>query len=82
MVLVPVLGKRTGISEQERFPASIAIIAPICVVSLLLSAKWQLRFGQVLPYLIGSALGGIAAAIQPVKIAGCIFFILTEPCLR
>ena len=63
MVLVPVLGKRTGISEQERFPASIAIIAPICVVSLLLSAKWQLRFGQVLPYLIGSALGGIAAGL-------------------
>ncbi len=63
MVLVPVLGKRTGISEQERFPASIAIIAPICVVSLLLSAKWQLRFSQVLPYLIGSALGGTAAGL-------------------
>ena len=63
MVLVPVLGKRTGLSEEERFPASIAIIAPICIISLLFSGRWQLTFKQVLPYLIGSALGGIAAGL-------------------
>ena len=63
MVLAPLLGERAGISEQERFPTSIAIIAPICVVSLLLSAKWQLSLGQIIPYMIGSALGGTAAGL-------------------
>lgn len=63
MVLVPALGKRTGVSEEERFPASIAIIAPICIVSLLLSPKWHLSLWQVLPYLAGSAVGGVAAGL-------------------
>lgn len=61
MVLVPLLGKKSGLSEQERFPASVAIIAPICIVSLLFSAQGQLRFGEILPYLSGSVIGGIAA---------------------
>jgi len=68
MVLVPLLHKRTGLSEQEQFPASIAIIAPICVISLLFSAKWQLTFWQVLPYLLGSAIGGTAAGLWGEKI--------------
>jgi len=63
MVLVPLLNERTGISEQERFPASVAIITPICIVSLFFSARQQLTFGQVLPYLSGSAVGGIAAGL-------------------
>ncbi len=63
MVLVPMLGKRSGLTEQERFPASIAVIAPICIVSLLLSAQWNLTFGQLLPYLLGSTAGGIAAGL-------------------
>lgn len=62
MVLVPILGSRTGLSEEERFPASIAIIAPICVISLLFSGKLP-PFREVLPYLLGSAVGGIAAGI-------------------
>lgn len=61
MVLVPLLGKKTGLSEQERFPASVAIIAPVCVISLLFTANWNLTFRQILPYLLGSAVGGIAA---------------------
>lgn len=63
MVLVPLLGSKTGISEKERFPASVAIIAPICIVSLLFSARWNLTFGQLLPYLLGSIIGGIAAGM-------------------
>lgn len=63
MVLVPLLGKHAGISEKERFPASIAIIAPICVVSLLFCLPLQLTFRQVFPYLLGSSLGGIAAGL-------------------
>lgn len=63
MVLVPALGNQTGLTEEERFPASIAIIAPICIVSLLFSRSWQLSFGQALPYLLGSAIGGVAAGL-------------------
>ena len=63
MVLVPLLGPRSGLKEQERFPASVAIIAPICILSLLCSAQWQLTFGQVLPYLLGSIIGGIGAGL-------------------
>lgn len=63
LVLVPLLGKRVGLSEQERFPASIAIIAPVCIVSLLFSGKWQISFWQALPYLLGSAAGGLCAGI-------------------
>lgn len=68
MVLVPLLSKNAELSENEQFPASIAIIAPICVVSLLSSAQWQLTFRKILPYLIGSAFGGIAAGIWGRKI--------------
>lgn len=60
MVLVPLLGRPSGLTESERFPASIAIITPICIVSLLFSANWQLTFSDVLPYLLGSVLGGFA----------------------
>ena len=68
MVLVPLLRKNHDISEEEQFPASIAIIAPICVVSLLFTGKWNLPFRQVLPYLLGSAIGGIAAGAWGRKI--------------
>ena len=63
MVLVPMLGKKAGISEQERFPASVAIIAPVCVVSLLLSGSRNITFLQGLPYLLGGAVGGVAAGL-------------------
>ena len=63
MVLVPLLGKNTGLTEQERFPASVAIIAPICIVSLFVSSRWNLSFRQIFPYLSGSMIGGIAAGI-------------------
>lgn len=63
MVLAPMLGKKAGITEQERFPTSIAIIAPICVVSLLFSEHRSISFWQILPYLLGGTAGGIAAGI-------------------
>ena len=61
MVLVPLLAKSSDLTEQEIFPASIAIITPICIISLLFSAQWQLTLSNVFPYLTGSILGGIAA---------------------
>lgn len=63
MVLAPMLNEKTGISETERFPTSIAIITPICVISLLFSGRWNISFWQVLPYLLGGIAGGIAAGI-------------------
>ena len=63
MVLVPLLGKAPNLNEQEQFPASVAIIAPICIVSLLFSPNRELSLGQILPYLLGSALGGIGAGL-------------------
>ena len=63
MVLVPMLGKRSGLTEEEQFPASIAIIAPICVVSLLFSGLQGVTLQQLLPYLFGGAVGGVAAGL-------------------
>lgn len=63
MVLVPMLGKQSDLAEEELFPASIAIIAPICVVSLLFSGLQGITLTQLLPYLIGSAVGGVAAGL-------------------
>ena len=37
MLLVPMLSAFTSLREDEIFPSSVAIIAPICVVSLLLT---------------------------------------------
>ena len=61
MVLVPALGARTGIQEQNKFSVSVAIIVPVCIVSLIFSYPWGISFKQVLPYLFGSAIGGTAA---------------------
>jgi len=68
LVLVPMLGKKVGLSENERFPASIAIIAPVCITSLLISGKWEISLGELFPYLIGSAIGGVAAGLWGRKI--------------
>ena len=62
MVLVPLLGRHAALTEEEKFPASIAIIAPICVISLLFSGFQGVTLMQLLPYLIGSAAGGVASA--------------------
>ena len=61
MVLVPLLTYCTSLEDREIFPASVAIILPICIVSLLLSQTDTVTIGQVLPYLFGSAAGGVLA---------------------
>ena len=60
MVLVPLLTLLTNLKDTEIFPASISIILPICLTALARTPDaviWQ----QALPYLLGSALGGLAA---------------------
>ncbi|MBQ4642253.1 MAG: sulfite exporter TauE/SafE family protein [Oscillospiraceae bacterium] len=63
MVLVPLLTYSGKLQEREVFPASVAIILPICIITLLLTADWTLTFGQILPYLLGSIAGGLLSGI-------------------
>ena len=64
MVLVPLLDGYAKVPEESIFPVSVAIILPICTVSASISlATSSLDVMQALPYLIGSALGGVAAGI-------------------
>lgn len=62
MVLVPLLGLLVRMEDSAVFPASVSIILPICLTSLLateLSAGISWR--EALPFLPGSALGGYLA---------------------
>lgn len=69
MVLVPLLTALTDMEDSEIFPSSISIILPICIVSLAYTAvTGSLDFHTAFPYLIGSALGGIAAGLWGKKI--------------
>lgn len=64
MVLVPLLTSVTRLEDDEVFPSSVSIILPICLVSLCLSVpQAELKWAQILPYLLGSAAGGVAAGI-------------------
>ena len=67
MVLVPLLLLLTDISEDEIFPSSVGIILPICLASLFLGSP-KIPLGDALPYLTGSALGGILAGVWGRKI--------------
>ena len=63
MVLVPLLTGLVRLDEDAIFPASVSIILPICVVTLVRLASDGLPWADALPYLIGSAAGGLAAGI-------------------
>lgn len=64
MLLVPLLSSLKVFEEREVFPASISIIFPICFVSLFIGAlQTKLAWTTALPYLVGSALGGILAGL-------------------
>ena len=66
MLLVPMLSAFTSLREDEIFPSSVAIIAPICVVSLLLTR--DVAWAASSPVLLGSALGGFFAGLWGKKI--------------
>ncbi len=71
MVLVPLLTMLSDLEEDEIFPASVSIIMPMCLVSLILGAGGNLPWAQSLPYLLGALGGGILAGLTgnriPVK---------------
>ena len=69
MVLVPLLTKTSHLEEREIFPASVCIILPVCIVSLFMSVPAEgIRLGLLLPYLAGSAVGGLIAGLWGKKI--------------
>lgn len=62
MVLVPLLTATNELDEDQIFPASVSVILPICIVSLLLSTPESgLPIRTALPYLLGSIPGGLLA---------------------
>ena len=62
MVLVPLLTLLPGLIDKEVFSSSVAIILPICLISLaFLLPGSGFSIGDALPYLIGSFIGGICS---------------------
>ena len=69
MVLIPALQMIGKVPEEKLFPMSVSVMMPVCIVSLLLSSPVSaLPWMDTLPYLIGGALGGIAAGIWGKKV--------------
>lgn len=69
MVLIPLLTWLSDLKEEEVFPASISIIAPLCIISLILtSGNGSLPWKQSFPWLMGSAAGGLLAGLWGRKI--------------
>lgn len=69
MVLVPLLSLLTPLDDREIFSASIAIILPICLVSITVTAiTGTVAWADSIPYLFGSAAGGLAAGLWGHKI--------------
>lgn len=64
MILVPLLGMISGLEERDVFSGSIAIILPICIVSLMATAlAAPIPWVASLPYLVASTAGGILAGL-------------------
>lgn len=62
MILVPLLSLLTDLEDHQIFGASIAIILPICLVSLTATALTvEVAWSASLPWLAGSAVGGYLA---------------------
>lgn len=69
MILVPQLTAIPELEQNEVFPTSVAIILPICIVSLSFTAVQDgLPWKECIPYLAGSSIGGILSGIFGKKI--------------
>lgn len=69
MVLVPLLSLLTDLEERDIFSSSIAIILPICLVSLTVTGlQLGIPWADALPWLIGSTAGGVLAGLFGKKI--------------
>ena len=69
MVLIPLLATLTTIEGHSLFAASVAIMLPICLITLCITLQADHSlWNTAMPYLIGSAIGGIAAGLLGRKI--------------
>ena len=69
MILVPMLTATAEFEEDQVFPASVSIIFPICIISLLFSIpEGEPPIELALPYLLGSIPGGLLAGFWEHKI--------------
>lgn len=60
MILVPLLTRWAKLPDKKAFATSISIIAPMCLVSIVIYyMQGSLAFSDALPYLIGGLLGGL-----------------------
>ena len=60
MILVPLLTRWAGLNDKKAFATSISIIAPLCLVSIVVYCmQGSMDFMQALPYLIGGFFGGL-----------------------
>ena len=60
MVLIPALGLWTDVEPESLFPLSVSVMLPVCLLSLLLSARnAPLPWLEAMPYLLGSVAGGV-----------------------
>ena len=72
LVLVPLLTLLTDTAEKSVFSSSISIILPICLVCITVTAITAgIAVRPALPYLLGSAIGGLCAGIWGQKIPVC-----------
>jgi uncharacterized membrane protein YfcA len=64
MVLVPLLIHLAGLRDRDAFSSAIAVILPLCIVSIVTYALHSsVPFGDALPYLLGGAGGGVLAGL-------------------
>ena len=69
MILVPLLTLLTDLDEADVFPTSVCIILAVCLVSIGFTAVRQpLPWSSALPYMAGSAIGGLLAGVWGQKI--------------
>lgn len=70
MILVPLLVHAAKMDDKRAFSSSVCIILPLCLVSIAVYAsKGMLPLRESLPYLLGGAIGGIAAGLLFQKIS-------------
>ena len=62
MILIPLLTMLANVEEKEIFSTSVAIIFPICIVSLMMSpGLHNLPLGSAWPYMLAAIPGGLLA---------------------
>ncbi len=69
MILIPALSLLAQIDEQELFPTCVSVMLPVSLLSLWLGSLYTaLPWQDAMPYLIGSAIGGVLVGLFGKKI--------------